>query len=153
VLSDAGSTPAASTTSRLARGGFGAVVRQAAPPFGLANVLDSRRLQIPHFVRSLSAARLGFARRISFVALGTTPGVPHFSVEFPRILARVLVTFAVLGAINWIPRWYDPAGKATSDEIAQAFGDYLVAGLVGTETIDLARSDSRSRAELHRLSS
>ena len=78
MLSDAGSTPAASTTSRLARGGFGAVVRQAAPPFGLANVLDSRRLQIPHFVRSLSAARLGFARRISFVALGTTPGVSHF---------------------------------------------------------------------------
>ena len=116
-------------------------------------MLDSRRLQIPHFVRSLSAARLGFARRISFVALGTTHGVSHFSVEFPRILARVLVTFAVLGAINWIPRWYDPAGKATSDEIAQAFGDYLVAGLVGTETIDLARSDSRSRAELRRLSS
>jgi AcrR family transcriptional regulator len=64
-----------------------------------------------------------------------------------------LVTFAILGAINWIPRWYDPAGKATSDEIAQAFGDYLIAGLFAAETVDLARSTSRSRAELRRLSS
>jgi len=35
------STPAASTTSRFARGSFGAVVRQAAPPSGLADLLDS----------------------------------------------------------------------------------------------------------------
>jgi hypothetical protein len=40
-----------------------------------------------------------------------------------------LVSFVIFGAINWIPRWYDPAGRATSHEIAQAFADYLVAGL------------------------
>jgi AcrR family transcriptional regulator len=40
-----------------------------------------------------------------------------------------LVAFVIFGAINWIPRWYDPAGRATSHEIAQAFADYLVAGL------------------------
>lgn len=40
-----------------------------------------------------------------------------------------LVTFAILGAINWIPRWFDPRGPARSDAIATAFADYLVAGL------------------------
>lgn len=41
-----------------------------------------------------------------------------------------LLTFAILGAINWIPRWFDPSGRATSDEIAEVFADYLVAGLL-----------------------
>jgi len=40
-----------------------------------------------------------------------------------------LVAFVIFGAINWIPRWYDPAGRATSHEIAQVFADCLVAGL------------------------
>ena len=40
-----------------------------------------------------------------------------------------LVTFAILGAVNWIPRWFDPAGPATSDEIAERFADYLIGGL------------------------
>jgi AcrR family transcriptional regulator len=43
-----------------------------------------------------------------------------------------LAAFVIFGAINWIPRWYDPAGRATSHEIAQAFADYLVAGLQNT---------------------
>ena len=41
-----------------------------------------------------------------------------------------LYTFAILGASNWITRWYDPAGPASSDNIANAFADYLVGGLV-----------------------
>ena len=40
-----------------------------------------------------------------------------------------LISFVILGAINWIPRWYNPAGQATSYEIANLFADYLVAGL------------------------
>ena len=40
-----------------------------------------------------------------------------------------LVAFVIFGAINWIPRWYDPAGPATSHEIAHVFADCLVAGL------------------------
>ncbi|HUG53634.1 MAG TPA: TetR/AcrR family transcriptional regulator [Vicinamibacteria bacterium] len=41
-----------------------------------------------------------------------------------------LLTFAILGAVNWIPRWFDPEGPATSEEIGRAFADYLVSGLV-----------------------
>jgi len=40
-----------------------------------------------------------------------------------------LLSFAILGAINWIPRWYDPDGRATSGEIAEVFADFLVSGL------------------------
>ena len=40
-----------------------------------------------------------------------------------------LLSFAILGAVNWIPRWYNPDGPATSQEIADRFADYLIGGL------------------------
>jgi len=40
-----------------------------------------------------------------------------------------LLSFAILGAVNWIPRWYSPDGPASSQEIADRFADYLIAGL------------------------
>jgi len=40
-----------------------------------------------------------------------------------------LLSFAILGAVNWIPRWFSPEGPATSQEIADRFADYLIAGL------------------------
>jgi AcrR family transcriptional regulator len=55
-----------------------------------------------------------------------------------------LVSFVIFGAINWIPRWYDPAGAATSHEIAQVFADYLVNGLQ-TNRLALAAVGSRRR--------
>jgi len=42
-----------------------------------------------------------------------------------------LASFAILGAINWISRWYDPKGASRSDEIAETFADFLLAGLRG----------------------
>jgi AcrR family transcriptional regulator len=40
-----------------------------------------------------------------------------------------LLSFAILGAVNWIPRWYNPDGPASSQEIATRFADYLIGGL------------------------
>ena len=40
-----------------------------------------------------------------------------------------LLSFAILGAVNWIPRWYSPNGPSSSQEIADRFADYLIAGL------------------------
>jgi TetR/AcrR family transcriptional regulator len=40
-----------------------------------------------------------------------------------------LFSFAILGSVNYIPRWFNPRGPARSEEIAQVFADYLVAGL------------------------
>lgn len=40
-----------------------------------------------------------------------------------------LLTFAILGAMNWITRWYDRRGPASSEEIAETFAGFLLAGL------------------------
>ena len=40
-----------------------------------------------------------------------------------------LVSFALLGAVNWIPRWYSPDGPASSEQVALCFAEYLIAGL------------------------
>ena len=47
---------------------------------------------------------------------------------FARSDAKLL-SFAILGAINWIPRWYNAGGSSSSQEIADLFADYLLAGL------------------------
>jgi AcrR family transcriptional regulator len=40
-----------------------------------------------------------------------------------------LLAFAVFGAVNWIPRWFNPGGPATSQTIADLFAEFFVAGL------------------------
>ena len=40
-----------------------------------------------------------------------------------------LLSFAILGAVNWIPRWFSPQGPASSQEIADRFASFLIAGL------------------------
>ena len=40
-----------------------------------------------------------------------------------------LLGFAMLGALNWISRWFNPSGPSSSDDIATRFADYLIAGL------------------------
>ncbi len=40
-----------------------------------------------------------------------------------------LASFAILGAVNWIPRWFNPQGPASSQEIADRFADFLIAGM------------------------
>ncbi len=47
---------------------------------------------------------------------------------FGNIDAKLL-SFAILGAVNWIPRWYQPDGPSSSQEIADHFADYLIRGL------------------------
>lgn len=41
-----------------------------------------------------------------------------------------LATLALLGAVNWTARWYNPAGPMPPEKIADAFADTLVRGLV-----------------------
>jgi AcrR family transcriptional regulator len=40
-----------------------------------------------------------------------------------------MIEFAIMGAVNWITKWFDPEGPMTSEEIGRAFADYLVGGL------------------------
>lgn len=44
-----------------------------------------------------------------------------------------LLSFAILGAVNWIPRWFSPAGPMTSQQVADRFADYLIGGLRAAE--------------------
>jgi AcrR family transcriptional regulator len=40
-----------------------------------------------------------------------------------------LVTFAILGTLNWMARWYRGGGGASADEIGEAFADLFLSGL------------------------
>jgi AcrR family transcriptional regulator len=40
-----------------------------------------------------------------------------------------LLAFALLGAVNWIPRWFNPTGAASSHQIADLFTDFFISGL------------------------
>ena len=48
--------------------------------------------------------------------------------EFRRQDARV-AGFALLGAINWIPKWYRPEGELSSAAIAERFADFFLRAL------------------------
>jgi AcrR family transcriptional regulator len=40
-----------------------------------------------------------------------------------------LATFAILGAINWLARWYRAGGGASADEVGEAFADLFLEGV------------------------
>ncbi len=49
--------------------------------------------------------------------------------EFEQVDPKIAV-FAILGAINWIARWYQPEGAIDAAELGSKFADYLVGGLM-----------------------
>ena len=46
-----------------------------------------------------------------------------------------LLAFALFGAVNRIPRSYSPEGPASSQAIADLFGDFFVGGLRRSATL------------------
>jgi len=89
---------------------------------GTALTLDFQALSAPR-LRRVIAKRDRFDRGIRrLLREGMDAGA--FAPGDPKLL-----TFAILGAVNWIPRWFDPTGPATSEQIGRVFADYLVAGL------------------------
>lgn len=49
--------------------------------------------------------------------------------EFRKVDAKI-AAFVILGAINWIARWYRPEGALHATELGQAFADQLLGGLL-----------------------
>ena len=89
---------------------------------GTALTLDFQALS-PALLRRVIAKRDRFDRGVRrLLQEGMDAGV--FADGDPKLL-----TFAILGAVNWIPRWFDPTGPASSEEIGRVFADYVVAGL------------------------
>jgi AcrR family transcriptional regulator len=66
------------------------------------------------------------------IAAGTRTG--EFAPCDPALAVR-----AILGALNWTVRWFNPGGTLTATDIAQGFADYLIRGL-------LAKPDSLKRS-------
>ena len=89
---------------------------------GTALTLDLAALS-PPLLRRIIAKRDRFDRGIRRILQeGMEQRV--FAAGDPKLLS-----FAMLGAINWIARWFDPSGPASSEQIGQSFADYLIAGL------------------------
>jgi TetR/AcrR family transcriptional regulator len=89
---------------------------------GTALILDLEALTPAH-LRAIVVRRDRFdhgVRRIIAEGIATGAFVP---VD-PKLAA-----FAILGAVNWIPRWFHPAGPARSEQIGAHFAQHLIAGL------------------------
>ena len=89
---------------------------------GTALTLDLHALS-PPLRRKVIARRDVFDRGLrAIIQDGMDQG--HFTPGDPKMVA-----FAVMGAVNWITKWFDPAGAMSSDQIGRAFADYLVGGM------------------------
>ena len=88
-----------------------------------ALTLDPEALS-PPLLKKIIAKRDEFDRGMrDIIQQGIDQGV--FTPGDPK-----LIEFAMMGAVNWIPKWFDPEGPQTSDAIGEAFTDYLVGGLL-----------------------
>jgi len=89
---------------------------------GTALFLELEALTPAH-LKAVIARRDEFDRGVRQVLEeGMEGGV--FTRGNPKLLA-----FALFGAVNWIPRWYNPEGASSSQEIAELFADFFIAGL------------------------
>ena len=89
---------------------------------GTALFLDLEALSPAH-LKAVIARRDAFDKGVRRVLEeGMASG--EFAGGDPKLLA-----FALFGAVNWIPRWYSPEGPASSQAIADLFGDFFVGGL------------------------
>ena len=77
----------------------------------------------PERQRDVIAARDRYERALRrIIAQGVEDG------EFRPVNPKIAV-FAILGAINWIARWYRPEGSLQADELGAEFAHHLVGGL------------------------
>ena len=91
---------------------------------GTALTMDLQALSPPR-LRRIIAKRDRFDRGLRRV-IGDAMDAGQFAPGDPKLAA-----FAVLGAVNWITRWYDPRGGATSQEIGGYFAELALNGLRG----------------------
>jgi AcrR family transcriptional regulator len=78
----------------------------------------------PRLQRSLVVKRDRYEEGVrQLIVAGTRTG--EFVPCDPALAAR-----AVLGALNWSVRWFNPDGAMTAAEIAEGFADYLIRGLL-----------------------
>src|SRR6185436_16115923 len=80
----------------------------------------------PRFARSLAAQKDRYDKGVeALVVEGVRRGV------FRDVPAR-LVVFGMLGMLNWLYKWYNPAGRWGAEEISAGFLSVLEGGLLRT---------------------
>lgn len=90
---------------------------------GTALTLDPEALS-PPLLEQVIAKRDEFDRGMrEIIQQGIDQGA--FTPGDPK-----MIEFAMMGAVNWIAKWFDPQGQSTSQQIGDAFADYLVGGLL-----------------------
>ncbi|MCC6610365.1 MAG: TetR family transcriptional regulator [Burkholderiales bacterium] len=90
--------------------------------YGAVLLEDIEQLTTAHR-RKYVALRDEFENGVrEIVAAGITQG------EFSKQDARI-AGFAILGAINWIPKWYRPGGELSARVIADRFADMFLRAL------------------------
>jgi TetR/AcrR family transcriptional regulator len=90
---------------------------------GTVVLLEEGMLTPRHF-KEVVARRDEFERQVrALVRTGIDQGI--FAPRDPK-----LAVFAMLGAANWISKWYSPQGERSAQEIARIITEYLVAGLL-----------------------
>jgi AcrR family transcriptional regulator len=90
---------------------------------GTALTLDLQALS-PVLLKRIIAKRDRFDRGLrEIIQQGMDQGL--FRAGDPKMIG-----FAMMGAVNWITKWFDPAGPMSSEAIGQRFADYLVGGLL-----------------------
>ena len=62
------------------------------------------------------------------------------SASEPKILA-----YGILGALNWTHRWFNPAGRLSSDQVGESFAELFLRGLAPREGEKKAAARSASR--------
>jgi AcrR family transcriptional regulator len=104
---------------------------------GTALTLDLQALS-PVLLKRIIAKRDRFDRGMrEIIQAGIDSGL--FRDGDPKMIG-----FAIMGAVNWITKWFDPAGPMSSEDIGQRFADYLVGGLLKDPTPYSAVSPGRS---------
>lgn len=58
-----------------------------------------------------------------------------------------LTGFAILGAINWIAKWYHPSGQFTPQQIAEEMTDFFLRGLLPRTAVDTAQASQQGPNE------
>jgi AcrR family transcriptional regulator len=99
----------------------------------------------PRIARSLSAQKDRYDKGVERMVLqGVRAGV------FRDVPAR-LVVFGVLGMVNWVHKWYNPAGRWGAEEISAAFLSLVEGGLLRQRARGpaLSRRLRRLKRELH----
>ncbi len=100
----------------------GLILRVIADPYGSVLITVLEQLSPVHRKKYLAHRdRFTLAVR-KLIDEGVTAG--EFSVADTK-----MASFALLGAINSISRWYHPAGECSPDYIAETFPEILLRGL------------------------